>query len=92
VASFLESRTHAARRLWRSLNGRASGPDFRAVPAQLRQWHIQSLRALDARLHDPLYRDLGAWTAIGTRKSTRDKTAGTVFPARPLTPEKRGDC
>ena len=28
-------------------------------------------------------RDLEAWSAIGTRKSTRDKDAGTVFPARP---------
>ena len=37
-------------------------------------------------------RDLEAWSAIGTRKSTRDKSAGTVFPARPLTPEERGDC
>ena len=36
--------------------------------------------------------DLQAWTAIGARKSTRDKTAGTVFPARPLTPEEQGDC
>lgn len=36
--------------------------------------------------------DLQAWTAIGARKSTSDKTAGTVFPARPLTPEERGGC
>ena len=36
--------------------------------------------------------DLQAWTAIGARKSTSDKTAGTVFPARPLTPEEQGDC
>mgnify|MGYP001072070006 FL=1 len=35
--------------------------------------------------------DLEAWTAIGTRKSTRDKNAGTVFPARPLTPQERGE-
>jgi predicted DNA-binding transcriptional regulator AlpA len=35
--------------------------------------------------------DLLAWTAIGTRKSTRDKNAGTVFPARPLTPQERGE-
>lgn len=34
--------------------------------------------------------DLESWTAIGTRKSTSDKTAGTVFPARPLTPQERG--
>jgi len=37
-------------------------------------------------------RDLEAWTAIGSRKSTRDKTAGTVFPARPLTPQERDEC
>ena len=32
-------------------------------------------------------RDLEAWSAVGTRKSTRDKNVGTVFPARPLTPK-----
>ena len=37
-------------------------------------------------------RDLEDWSAVGERKSTRDKTAGTVFPARPLIPEERGDC
>ena len=37
-------------------------------------------------------RDLEAWTAIGSRKSTRDETAGTVFPARPLTPQERDKC
>ncbi|AWC24832.1 MULTISPECIES: helix-turn-helix transcriptional regulator [Hyphomicrobiales] len=36
-------------------------------------------------------RDLEAWSAIGTRKSTRDKSAGTVFPARPLTPAERDE-
>lgn len=36
--------------------------------------------------------DLQAWTAIGARKSTRDKNVGTVFPARTLTPEERGEC
>lgn len=49
-------RAHAARRLWRSLKGRPPGPDFRALPEQLRQWHILSLRALDARLRDESYR------------------------------------
>ena len=34
-------------------------------------------------------RDLEAWTEIGARKSTSDEGAGTVFPARPLTPEER---
>jgi len=33
--------------------------------------------------------DLQAWADIGARKSTSDKDAGTVFPARPLTPEER---
>ena len=37
-------------------------------------------------------RDLEDWSAAGERKSTRDKTAGTGFPARPLTPEERGNC
>ena len=37
-------------------------------------------------------RDLEDWSAIGTRNSTSDKTAGTVFAARPLTAEERGEC
>ncbi|MCM2438520.1 helix-turn-helix domain-containing protein [Agrobacterium vitis] len=37
-------------------------------------------------------RDLETWSEIGTRKSTHDPNAGTVFPARPLTPEERGKC
>jgi hypothetical protein len=36
-------------------------------------------------------RDLEAWTAIGTRKSTSDKNAGTVFAARPLTPDEQDE-
>ena len=35
--------------------------------------------------------DLEAWSAVGTRKSTSDTSAGMVFPARPLTPEERGE-
>ena len=37
-------------------------------------------------------RDLEAWSSIGTRKSTSDTSAGTVFAARPLTPEERDEC
>ena len=69
--TFLELRTHAARRLWRSLNGRAPGPDFRAVPAQLRQWYTLSLRALDARLHGESYRTI-AEVLLGFRGSKED--------------------
>nr|WP_245366100.1 DUF2285 domain-containing protein [Neorhizobium galegae] len=53
---FMELRAHAARRLWRCLTGRSPGPDIRTMPAQLRQWHLLSLRALDARLHGESYR------------------------------------
>lgn len=35
--------------------------------------------------------DLQAWTAIGARKSTSDKNAGRVFPARPLTPDEQDE-
>lgn len=56
--SFLELRAHAARRFWRSLNGRPPGPDFPALPIQLRQRHILSLRALDARLRGESYRTI----------------------------------
>lgn len=33
--------------------------------------------------------DLQAWSAVGARKSTRDKDAGRVFPARRLTAAER---
>lgn len=53
---FYDLRTHAARRLRRSLKGRSPGRDYRALPAQFRQWQILSLRALDARLRGESYR------------------------------------
>lgn len=36
--------------------------------------------------------DLLDWSAVGARKSTHDENAGKVFPARPLTPQERGEC
>ncbi|WP_231635930.1 DUF2285 domain-containing protein [Novosphingobium sp. ST904] len=54
--SFLELRIHAARRLWRSLTRRRPGPPIGVLPDQLREWHILSLRALDARLRGESYR------------------------------------
>lgn len=54
--SFLELRIHAARRLWRSLTWRRPGPPIGVLPDQLREWHILSLRALDARLRGESYR------------------------------------
>lgn len=68
---YLELRAHAARRFWRSLNGRASCPDFRAFPAQRRQWYILSLRALDARLCGESYRTI-AKVLLGFRGTKED--------------------
>lgn len=69
--AFLELRAHAARRFWRSLQGRAPGPDFRRMPAQLRQFHILSLRALDARLHGESLRTI-AEVLLGFRGTKED--------------------
>ncbi len=69
--AFLELRAHALRRFWRSLKGRAPGPDFRKIPAQLRQWHILSLRALDARLLGESYRTI-AQVLLGFRGAKED--------------------
>ncbi|WP_257541747.1 MULTISPECIES: DUF2285 domain-containing protein [unclassified Sphingobium] len=54
--SFLELRVHAVRRLWRSLTRRSPGPPIGVLPDQLREWHMLSLRALDARLRGESYR------------------------------------
>ena len=54
--ALFELRAHAARRLWRALNGRSPGRPFRAMPDQLRELHILTLRALDARLLGESYR------------------------------------
>lgn len=69
--SFMELRAHAARRLWRSLSGRAPGADFRTMPAQLRKFHILSLRALDARLRGESYRAI-AEVLLGFRGTKED--------------------
>ena len=68
---FMELRAHAARRLWRCLTGRSPGPDTRTMPAQLRNWHLLSLRALDARLHGESYRAV-AEVLLGFRGNKED--------------------
>ena len=55
----------------RALSGRPAGPDYRALPAQLRQWHILSLRALDARLRGESYRAI-AEVVLGFRGTKED--------------------
>jgi hypothetical protein len=56
--ALFELRTHAARRLWRALQGRSPGRPFRAMPDQLRELHILTLRALDARQCGESYRTI----------------------------------
>ncbi|SEE68094.1 hypothetical protein SAMN05444161_6678 [Rhizobiales bacterium GAS191] len=51
-----ERRAHAARRLWRALNNRPAGPEFRPLPKQRRRRLIFSLRALDGKLEGAGYR------------------------------------
>jgi hypothetical protein len=43
-----EMRAHAARRLWRALNGKPPGPPFHTLSSQRRQRLALALRALDA--------------------------------------------
>jgi hypothetical protein len=56
--ALFELRAHAARRLWRAFNGRSPGRPFRAMPDQLRELHILTLRALDARQCGESYRTI----------------------------------
>jgi len=56
--ALFELRAHAARRLWRTLNDRSPGGPFRATPDQLREFHILTLRALDARQCGESYRTI----------------------------------
>lgn len=69
--SFMELRSHAARRLWRSMKRRPPGPAFGELPAQLRQWHTLSLRALDAKLRGESYRTI-AEVLLGFRGTKED--------------------
>lgn len=68
---FFELRTHAARRFWRALNGRAPGPDYRVMPRKMRSLHILSLRTLDARLRGESYRTI-AEVLLGFRGTKED--------------------
>ncbi|MCG2645446.1 MULTISPECIES: DUF2285 domain-containing protein [Bradyrhizobium] len=52
----LPPRAHAARRLWRALNGRAAGPAFHELSKQRRDRLRQVARALDARHAGSSYR------------------------------------
>jgi hypothetical protein len=51
-----EGRSHAARRLWRALNGRPVGPAFQELSPQRRQRLALAMRALDGRIEGHSYR------------------------------------
>jgi hypothetical protein len=51
-------RAHAARSLWRALNGRAPGPPFHKLSPQRRHRSALALRALDARIDGGTYREI----------------------------------
>ena len=74
--SLLELRIHAARRLWRSLTRRPPGPPIGILPDRLRQWHVLSLRALDARLCGESYRAI-AETLLGFHGNKEDFEANS---------------
>lgn len=69
--AFHDLRSHAAKRLVKALQGQRPGRDFRTLPAQFRQWHILSLRALDARLRGESYRTV-AEVLLGFRGNKED--------------------
>jgi hypothetical protein len=51
-----EVRAHAARRLWRAINGRVPGPAFHELSPQRRERLILAIRALDGRMDGGTYR------------------------------------
>lgn len=53
-----EFRAHAARRLWRSLNGRPPGAPLHVFSAHRRRRLALALRALDARMDGGTYREI----------------------------------
>lgn len=69
--TLFELRAHAAKRLWRALHGRSPGRPFRAMPDQLRELHILTLRALDARQCGESYRTI-AEALLGFRGTKTD--------------------
>jgi hypothetical protein len=62
-----EIRAHAARRLWRALNGRPAGPAFHELSPQRRQRLALALRALDARAEGNSYRAIAEGLFGATR-------------------------
>jgi len=56
--SDFEVRAHAARRVWRAINGRAPGPAFHELSAQRRERLVLAVRALDGRVDGGTYRGI----------------------------------
>ena len=66
-----ELRSHAARRMRRAFDGRSPGRPFWTMPNQLKEFHILTLRALDARQLGESYRII-AEVLLGFRGTKTD--------------------
>ena len=53
-----ETRLDAARRFWRALKGRPTGPLYGALPQQTKHRHVLNLRTLDARQNGATHRQI----------------------------------
>ncbi|WP_309086676.1 DUF2285 domain-containing protein [Chelativorans sp.] len=53
-----EARLDAARRFWRALKGRRTGPPYGALPQQTKHRHMLNLRTLDARQSGATHRQI----------------------------------
>lgn len=62
-----EARAHAAKRLWRAMNGRAPGPAFHRLPKQRRERLCTALRAVAAHFAGATYRTI-AEALFGERR------------------------
>jgi hypothetical protein len=62
-----DARVHAARRLWRALNGRTAGPTFQELSKQRRERLGAAIRAIDARAANSTYRAI-AEALFGQRR------------------------
>jgi len=67
-----ETRLDAARRFWRALKGRPTGPPYGALPRQTKHRHILNLRALDARQSGATHRQIAETLLSRDRIAARD--------------------
>ncbi|KXF79412.1 hypothetical protein ATN84_06840 [Paramesorhizobium deserti] len=72
VDEAFDTRLHAAGRFWRQLNGRASGPDYGALPPHSRRLAILTLRIFDGRKAGATYREIANTLLVNEIIQSRD--------------------